>query len=147
MNGLCTMLEPGDVLRARSVVKLRFADSRLPPRHQRYQKRRASSYKAKEFLERNGWLVTQRGPRAQTRSRTFAARRQLWGMNMLSRRALLTALFATGVVTGLATAIATAAPSQAETQTHSGRSIAVMRRTKRSRPRAEQRRYGAEPKQ
>ena len=116
MNGLCTMLEPGNVPRARSVVKLRFAVSRLPPRHQRYQKRRASSYKAKEFLERNGWLVTQRGPRAQTRSRTFAARRQLWGMNMLSRRALLTALFATGVVTGLATAIATAAPYQAETQ-------------------------------
>ena len=51
---------------------------------------------------------------------------------MLSRRALLTALFATGVGTGLATAIATAAPYQAETQTHSGRSIAVMRRTKRS---------------
>ena len=66
MNGLCTMLEPGDVPRARSVVKLRFAVSRLPPRHQRYQKRRASSYKAKEFLESNGWLVTQRGPRAQT---------------------------------------------------------------------------------
>jgi Transposase DDE domain group 1 len=39
-------------------------------------KRRASSYMAKAFLERNGWLVTQRG-RAQTRSRTFAARRQL----------------------------------------------------------------------
>ena len=66
---------------------------------------------------------------------------------MLSRRALLTALFATGVVTGLATAIATAVPYQAETQTHAGRSIAVMRRTKRSRLRAEQRRYGAEPKQ
>src|SRR5271165_559465 len=137
MNGLCTMLEPGNVPRARSVVKLRFAVSRLPPRHRRYQKRRASSCKAKAFLERNGWLVTQRGPRAQTRSRTFAARRQLWGMNMLSRRALLTALFATGVVTGLATAIATAAPYQAETQTHSGRSIAVMRRAKRSRVRAE----------
>jgi len=66
---------------------------------------------------------------------------------MLSRRALLTALFATGVVTDLATAITTAAPYQAETQTHSGRSIAVMRRTKRSRLRAEQRRRGAEPKQ
>ena len=66
MNGLCTMLEPGNVPRARSVVKLRFAVSRLPPRHQRYQKRTASSYKAKEFLESNGWLVTQRGPRAQT---------------------------------------------------------------------------------
>ena len=68
-------------------------------------------------------------------------------MNMLSRRALLTALFATGVVTGLTTAIATAAPFQAETQTHSGRSIAVMRRAKRSQLRAEQRRRGAEPKQ
>ncbi len=77
MNGLCAMLEPGDVLRARSVVKLRFVVSRLPPRHQRYQKRTASSYKAKEFLESNGWLVTQRGPLAQTRSRSFAARRQL----------------------------------------------------------------------
>ena len=77
MNGLCTMLAPGNVPRARSVVKLRFAVSRLPPRHRRYQKRRASSCKAKEFLERNGWLVTQRGPRAQMRSRTFAARRQL----------------------------------------------------------------------
>ena len=61
MNGLCTMLEPGNVPRARSVVKLRFAVSRLPPRHQRYQKRRASSYKAKEFLERNGCLVTHAG--------------------------------------------------------------------------------------
>jgi hypothetical protein len=68
-------------------------------------------------------------------------------MYMLSRRSLLTALFATGVVTGLATAIATAAPFQAETQTHSGRSIAVMRRTKRSRVRAELRRRGAKPKQ
>jgi len=60
MNGLCAMLEPGDVLRARSVVKLRFAVSRLPPR------RTASSYKAKAFLESNGSLVTRRGPRAQT---------------------------------------------------------------------------------
>jgi hypothetical protein len=66
---------------------------------------------------------------------------------MLSRRSLVIALFATGVITGLATAIAAAAPSQAEAQTHSGRSIAVMRRTKRSRLRAEQRRRGAEPKQ
>jgi len=66
---------------------------------------------------------------------------------MLSRRALLTALFATGVVTDLATAITTAAPYQAETQTHSGRSIAVMRRAKRSRLRAEQRRRGAAPNQ
>jgi len=77
MNGLCTMPEPGGAPWARSVVKLRFAVSRLPPRHQRYQKRRASSYKAKAFLERNGCLATRRGPRAQTRSRTFAARRQL----------------------------------------------------------------------